>query len=188
MAASDVYATAYTQEVCDVAFTSVFTRSDLSSYATSLRVILRANEHLRETVVHCRRAERRHHRDVAFGVSRVSARLAEEEWRPPSSRASVALSNRNAHPNKEDADGEILRAGCTRHELHCGGGEWARQEAWLARHRDERRGADRIPEVAGRDDSRLHGRRHAAPERSRRACSSRWDALESCGISCEHTR
>jgi hypothetical protein len=37
-----------------------------------------------------------------------------EKWRPPSSRASVALSRRNALAEKENADGQIYRAGRAR--------------------------------------------------------------------------
>lgn len=95
----------------------------------------------------------RHHREVAFGSPRVSARSEEEEWRPPSSRASVALSNRNAHPNKENADGEIHRHGCPRHELHGSGGERARQEVGIARACDERSGPRGVSQDASWDDS-----------------------------------
>jgi hypothetical protein len=93
--------------------------------------------------------------EPATKPSELLALSAPKSWRPPIVEASLWL--RTEAPTKEDADGEVYRAGCARgkHDVR---GDWGeRQAARVARRGDQR------PGVGGADQDDP-GKRHVALE------------------------
>ena len=103
-----------------------------------------------------RRSQLEIDRCASRGERRAGLAWRAAEWRPPCSRATVALSKRN-ELTKEDADAEVHRAGRARHKLHGRRDRWSGEAAAVIRDRDQRAGVGGVPEDATGHAARVPG-------------------------------